>query len=472
MTDQTTRRKKQTLAVNGTLPNGAAAKQIQRIAFQTSRLLDFCSRKELIAQTGHQPDAWSLVLLKELLDNALDACEDAGAPPCVVVTVDGDGVTVSDNGPGIPPETVEGVLDFNVRISSREAYVSPTRGAQGNALKTIVAMPFALDAEAGGLVEIAARGVRHEIALRVDRLRQKPVIDHRQRPDEVVTNGTSVRVSWPDSSRSILTGARERFLQIAHDYAILNPHLNLTINWHGEGRHIAAVDPSWKKWLPGDPTSPHWYDRERFERYLTARIVHDADQGRDRTVREIVAEFDGLTASAKQTKVLDAVGLKRVNLSTLVNNGDLDHEKMERLLAAMRDNSKPVKPQRLGLLGKERLQRRFLSLGCQPESFNYKCSVGTTDGVPWVRETAFGYCPEGTCRRIITGVNWSPGILNPFRELGRFGESMDSVLERCRVGRDEPVVILLHLACPRVEYTDRGKSAVVIGGDSDEEGRD
>src|SRR5262250_1099548 len=104
--------------------------KLQRTAFRTSRLLDFCSRKELIAQTGHQPDAWPLVLLKELVDNALDACEDAGTAPEVVVTVDGDGIEVRDNGPGIPAKTVEGVLDFAVRVSTREAYVSPCRGAQ------------------------------------------------------------------------------------------------------------------------------------------------------------------------------------------------------------------------------------------------------------------------------------------------------------------------------------------------------
>src|SRR5262249_44636399 len=51
---------------------------LRRETFRTSRLLDFCSHKELIAQTGHRPDAWPLVLLKELVDNALDACEDAG----------------------------------------------------------------------------------------------------------------------------------------------------------------------------------------------------------------------------------------------------------------------------------------------------------------------------------------------------------------------------------------------------------
>jgi hypothetical protein len=49
-----------------------------------------------------------------------------------------------NNGPGFPAETV-GIRDFSVRVSSREAYASLARGAQGNALKTIVAMAFALD---------------------------------------------------------------------------------------------------------------------------------------------------------------------------------------------------------------------------------------------------------------------------------------------------------------------------------------
>ena len=46
---------------------------LDRTTFTTSRLLDFCSRKELIAQTGHRPEVWPLVVLKELVDNALDA---------------------------------------------------------------------------------------------------------------------------------------------------------------------------------------------------------------------------------------------------------------------------------------------------------------------------------------------------------------------------------------------------------------
>jgi DNA topoisomerase VI subunit B len=359
----------------------AGGPALERTVFRTSRLLDFCSRKELIAQTGHQPSAWPLVLLKELLDNALDACEDAGTPPDVTVAVDAGRITVTDNGPGIPPDTVAGVLDFAVRVSSREAYVSPCRGAQGNALKTILAMPFVLDG-ACGQVEIAARGVRHTISMRVDQIRQQPMIQHCHEDDRTVTSGTSVRVFWPDSASSILADAKARFLQIADDYTFLNPHLALRLDWDGEQTHTPTTEPGWVKWLPRNPTSAHWYDRERFGRLVAAYIADDADQGRDRTVREFVAEFDGLAGTAKQTRVLEKTGLKRAPLSTLARNDQVDAEAAARLLAAMQELSKPVKPKRLGVLGRDVLRRRFEALGCQPDSFTYKASLGETDGIP------------------------------------------------------------------------------------------
>ena len=84
----------------------AAVATLERTTFRTSRLLEFCSRKELVAQTGHEPDAWPLVVAKELVDNAIDACEEAGTAPEVRIKLTHSSITVIDNGPGIPPETV------------------------------------------------------------------------------------------------------------------------------------------------------------------------------------------------------------------------------------------------------------------------------------------------------------------------------------------------------------------------------
>jgi hypothetical protein len=107
--------------------------RLVRTAFKTSRLLDFVGKRELVAQTGHEIEDWPLVIFKELTDNAIDACEEAEIAPEIAVSVSPERseIVVTDNGLGIPGKVIKDALDFSVRVSSREAYVSPLRGAQG-----------------------------------------------------------------------------------------------------------------------------------------------------------------------------------------------------------------------------------------------------------------------------------------------------------------------------------------------------
>src|SRR5262249_38251727 len=154
-----------------------------------------------------------------------------------------------------------------------------------------------------GRVTVTAQGVRHEISLRVDRIRQRPVIEHQQKP--FVRQGTTVKLHWPDLASSILETSTARFLQIAAAYTFLIPPLALAVDSFGEEHPYPALDHGWRKWLPSHPTSSHWYDLERFTRLISAYLAHDADNGRQRTAREFVAEFDGLAGSVKQSRVLE-----------------------------------------------------------------------------------------------------------------------------------------------------------------------
>jgi len=150
---------------------------LTRVAFRVSRLMEFCTKRELQNQTGHSVDAWPLVTLKELMDNALDACEEAEIAPVISISVGDGSITIRDNGAGIETSIIKSILDYTIRVSSREAYVSPTRGAQGNALKTILAMGYVLDredvgseADAAGVTIIETRGIEHRIEFRVDHI--------------------------------------------------------------------------------------------------------------------------------------------------------------------------------------------------------------------------------------------------------------------------------------------------------------
>jgi hypothetical protein len=192
---------------------------------------------------------------------------------------------------------------------------------------------------------------------------------------------------------------------------------------------------------------------------IGAYLKHDADNGRERTVRELVAEFRGLSGTAKQKTVLNGTGAP---LSALINGNEFVRSETEKLLAAMKASSAPVKPVMLGIIGREHFRQRLAAAGCEMESFEYRRVMEIENDVPWVIETAFAWCPTAMQRRLITGVNWSPGIVNPFRELGKYGTSLDTILTRARADTNDPVILVIHIACPRVEYTDRGKSALVM----------
>ena len=54
---------------------------LARQVFSVSRAADFLESRALVSQTGQVESCFGGVVLKELLDNALDACETAGVQP-------------------------------------------------------------------------------------------------------------------------------------------------------------------------------------------------------------------------------------------------------------------------------------------------------------------------------------------------------------------------------------------------------
>ena len=92
--------------------NERPANSFERKTFTTSRLAEFATENELTKQIGHPASLWPIVVVKELVDNALDAAEKAGTAPDITVTVNSDSIVVADNGPGIPAATVRKLANF------------------------------------------------------------------------------------------------------------------------------------------------------------------------------------------------------------------------------------------------------------------------------------------------------------------------------------------------------------------------
>jgi DNA topoisomerase VI subunit B len=163
------------------------------------------------------------VALKELLDNALDACETAPVAPEVEISVTHDylactvHLVVQDNGNGIPADTVARILNFTTRTSDKSMYRAPTRGLQGNALKTVIGMPHALGGEDPLVIE--ACGVRHSIRAKLD---PAGSVDVKHDLATIPTAmGTRLALTLPAGGQ-ILDG-----LTWARGFSLFNPHRSI-----------------------------------------------------------------------------------------------------------------------------------------------------------------------------------------------------------------------------------------------------
>lgn len=434
--------------------------------FTISRASEYFDARELEAQTGRpRSDFAPRVVPKELIDNALDAAESAGRAPVVEVraefTVEGLRLHVADNGDGIAPAVVEHILDFETRTSDKAAYRAPARGAQGNALKTVVGIPCALGAARADL-GIDAAGIRHTIAAWVDPA-QAVRVDH-TRSASARTAGTAVEVLLPDRP----FGDARMIRALAFDYATLNPHASVRfradgfLSEHGEPDPEAIddsylpSDPDWRKFCPTDPTSPHWYDAAAFARLLQL-TVHSTE---DQPVRAFVRQFKGLSGTAKAKAVCADLPWERLR--------DLDGnaEAAAQLLEAMQRESAPPKPQTLGIIGEDHLRRIMAeAFGIVGDRFWYRKATGPE---PFVFEVAVAHiATEGRHRTF--GVNFSPAFADPFLGTAFHVEDqcvhgLVSMLGACHADRYHTALIL-NLAAPGLRFLDRGKSRLSIGTD-------
>ncbi|MER2529117.1 MAG: DUF2399 domain-containing protein [Candidatus Competibacter denitrificans] len=431
-----------------------SALKLQRETFELSRSLEFFSERELTAQIGHPRHFWPAALLKELLDNALDACENAGIAPVIVVELQDDALIVTDNGPGLPLATLEKSLDYTVRVSDKTGYVSPSRGQQGNALKTLWAAPFV--ATGTGIITVETATYRREVRVTLDRIAQVPVLELIDTGPSDVKTGTKITVHWSDIASSFQSGYAPSFYSVVFALTDFNPHCTLITLAAGIKQTFPATEPYWRHWRPDRPTSSHWYTPERCRALVALLLNAEQRGGRARSVNEFIRDFHGLSGTARAKAVAQAANLTGTMLHDLVAGGDVDMSRLACLLAAMQAESRPVKPEALGTLGQSHCAIQLARYGASPDSIEYRRAQGTTDGLPYGIEVAFGVKRDSDHPRTLrVGINCSPTLDQPF-------SALTEALSDARCTSSDPVMLLVHLACPLVQFVDRGKARAML----------
>jgi len=147
----------------------------------------FTSLDGLSKQTGERIDRIRRLMLKELVDNALDEADAVSRPGQATVGKNGDDVyVVSDQGEGIAgsPDDLAALFTVHRPMISTKYLRRPERGALGTGLRIVVGSVVA----AGGSIEIVTRGKR--LLLRPRRVGPTEIVNVTDTPAAIGTTLT------------------------------------------------------------------------------------------------------------------------------------------------------------------------------------------------------------------------------------------------------------------------------------------
>lgn len=163
----------------------------------------FLNPETLPQKAGCQPDDIAAVVLKELVDNSLDA----GASVAIRHSPELQMWIITDNGPGLDPGDVPMLFCVNRPLLSSKLKRMPTRGMLGNGLRVVTAW--------ARVVFVTTRGVAQR--LEVDQTTGHTIVT--DRTDVPVTGGMTVEVRADDPHNSWAAKKTISLAKCGFDYA-------------------------------------------------------------------------------------------------------------------------------------------------------------------------------------------------------------------------------------------------------------
>ena len=245
----------------GTPPAERKRQQRQREAllFERDDWRLFIEPATLPQKAGCQPSNLRQIVLREIVDNALDAGADA------TIERDGEAWIIADNGPGLDPADVPRLFAVNRPLLSSKRRRMPLRGMLGNGLRVVMG---AVAASEGSII-IETRGHRLTLAT-----------DTATGTTQVVTD-EAITPTWGLSVSITLGEALPRH------------------NWHDDqlARTALSVAAHGKNY--NGPSSPWWYSAR--DLHMLMQQVSPADT----TVRRLCAELGFKLDDDRTTRSLD-----------------------------------------------------------------------------------------------------------------------------------------------------------------------
>ncbi len=414
--------------------------------------------------TGVNPRDFDKLIVKELIDNSLDACDELGTTPKITVQIDTKDdlitFTVSDNANGIEEKSIAKIIDLTTISSSRYLYKYPTRGALGHFWKYILGMSHAFYSvnkreSSEAPITITTKGKRYELKV-VNVNGSYNTIS--KITDTDLTPGTRVTITVPIHNTDWLR--IYHLINLITSFAYVNPHAEFNFEYNSN-TIISYSNDECCRGLPAIRESIHWFSLDEFKE----RTESEAQQNPSPPINSFINSFRGLSDSSNLTN--------EQSIETLARNS----ESIDELYEKMRSQSKPPSPSVLTPIGEKALLRRLAQVESIDPQTPHKYVVkqatstnivgGNRVSVPFIVET-LTLLTHNNDRRLIIALNRSPKLDDPF---GRYDfvlngnkhvSGLAGILKENGIDAFEPATVLIHITCPNIQYKDLGKTEVDI----------
>jgi DNA topoisomerase VI subunit B len=459
-------------------------------AFSFNREFDFVRLDGLRRATGQPAHEWDIYIIKELIDNALDADESLWSKnlqhfPSVQIDIEyipiqelkSQQVYIKVSNRNIFPVHLIQDIFSTQWYTSRKAFLKGlSRGALGNALKTLLGIPYAL---------------RHRVASDWNpELKPMSILcNEKEYLPRFLVDSTAQNIKCECEEKSgksiegtVISIGLDNFLQenprtlkeikiLAEQYHICNPHVQF--NWtveigeqEWEQEYVANYQWS-NKFKEIAPIQ--WYQLDAFQNLLNALYRQEKQ---DLSVVQICDIFAGLRAD--KTRQIQVSNIINEFGQEKLSQFELEGQVTIRLYKLLSSYSPSFKSDQLGFLGKEYIQMKLTEiLPIEGEIFYEKTTdVGDDPNIPFVIEVAVAALKKSEIqdnkRLVYTSVNFSPTYADPFqrRWLQLPSQTDQNVLglrgflEAYGLSEEAPIIFFLHLVCPNVEHNEFSKTDI------------
>ena len=179
---------------------------------------------------GYSNPARSLITcVKEAVDNALDACEDAGILPDILIKIrrverNVYRITIEDNGPGIVKEQIPRVFG-KLLYGSRFHVIRQSRGQQGIGISSAVLYAQLTTGKPAEITSKTANSKAYKLSIFINTKKNEPEVVSEEEVDWYMPSGTRIEIEIVGAY------AKER-KQSVYEYlketSVVNPHAKIT----------------------------------------------------------------------------------------------------------------------------------------------------------------------------------------------------------------------------------------------------